>query len=184
MTLAQRCDECHMPFREGYHRYYCHDRTKSVCEKCYKKVCKECKKPRNNLIEVFECSNNRCHKVYDKEDMFYDFKGNFYICPRCLVKDYNYYYQLTINSNKKPKEVKLQTKFVYPYQDLVTFFKQWCFCCASRIGDNDAFEMKKGARICSSCVSANVDVMKNIIKCVLCEGYIRNEKEIYELIGD
>lgn len=60
----------------------------------------------------------------------------------------------------------------------MAYFKQWCFSCANRIGENDAFEMQKGARICSSCISVNVDVLANMIKCVLCDGYIRNEKEI------
>ena len=110
--------------------------------------------------------------------MFYDFKGNYYLCPRCLVKDYNFYYQRALKSSNKDIDAKLDTGSIYPYQDLVEYFKQWCFCCANRIGQQDAFQMVKGARICVSCVSVNVDIMQYMIECIVCGGFVNTEKEI------
>ena len=43
---------------------------------------------RENKIIFVECSNGRCRRIYDIEDMFYDFKGNYYICPKCIRKDF------------------------------------------------------------------------------------------------
>ena len=115
--------------------------------------------------------------------MFYEFKGGHYLCPRCLVRDYNYYYQKANTLNENLDDVKLQTGNFHPYQDLVTYCKQWCFSCANRIGENDAFEMRKGARICASCVSMNISNMVNMVKCIACEGFIHNSSEVFEVLG-
>jgi hypothetical protein len=129
------------------------------------------------------CSTVKCKRLYDKDDMFYDFKGSYYLCPRCLARDYNHYYQQAVKLDQELDEVKLETGEEYPFQDLVHFFKQWCISCANRIGEADALEMRKGARICMSCVSLNIDNMVNMIKCLSCEGYVHTEKEIYKRVG-
>ena len=131
-----------------------------------------------------KCSHPKCLKWYDVEDMFFDFIGSYYLCPKCLLSDYRYHYQTAIKLGKLPKEVKIQTGKSYPFQDLVNFFKNWCYCCANRIGEEDGFEMKKGARICPSCVATNVEIMSNMVQCITCEGFIHNQKEIFQIMGD
>ena len=66
--------------------------------------------------------------------MFYDFKGQYYVCPNCLRKDYEYYYKIALKNSKEPEDVKISTNSTYPYQELVHYFKNWCFSCANRIG--------------------------------------------------
>lgn len=57
--------------------------------------------------------------------MFFDFKGHYDLCPKCMAKDYSFAYLkiLKDKSKKVPKEVKLSTSNSYPYEDLVIYFK-------------------------------------------------------------
>ena len=136
------------------------------------------------MINVLTCSFSKCKKPFDVDDMFYDALGNYYLCPKCIGRDYRYNYQEGLKTGKFPKQIRIQTGNFYDYEELVTFFKQWCFCCASRIGELNAFEMKKGARICLSCISTNLDMMPFILLCLSCEGHIHNRGEVYQVLGD
>lgn len=139
MTLAQRCSECKLAFGSRTNRYYCCNKIKSVCDKCSSKPCKECKQPRRNALKVSKCSYINCKQLYAEDDMFFDFKGPYYICPKCMARNYSFFYSKALKDKKVPLDVRLNTKSTYPYQDLVIYFKQWCFCCANRIGNDDAF---------------------------------------------
>lgn len=35
--------------------------------------------------------------------MFYDFLGPYFLCPQCLKKDYNFYYQKAMKDKILPK---------------------------------------------------------------------------------
>ena len=100
--------------------------------------------------------------------MFFDFQKEYYLCPKCMVNDYRYQYQYAVQFDKVPKEVRIMTGSYYSFADLTNYFENWCFCCANRIGEQDAFLLKKGARICTSCVSSNVFIRKNMIHCIAC----------------
>ena len=73
--------------------------------------------------------------------MFFDFIGNYHLCAKCLSKDFRFYYHKSLNEHKDLGDVELQTKNKYPYRDLINYFKNWCFCCASKITQENAFQM-------------------------------------------
>ena len=88
--MAERCFDCKSAFKEAGKRFYCCERRESVCEKCAKMGCKKCSKKRDKIVHVQKCSFKTCKKLYDVDDMFFDFKGNYYLCPKCLGRDFRY----------------------------------------------------------------------------------------------
>ena len=89
--MTQRCFECKTAFKENANRFYCCNRRQSICTTCANnKKCHDCGKHREKRVEVGKCSKRTCFKYYDVEDMFFDFKGNYFICPKCLAPEFRY----------------------------------------------------------------------------------------------
>lgn len=63
--------------------------------------------------------------------------------------------------------VKINPKFEYGIEELIHFYKKRCFCCIKLFKELEVYEMKYGARICSSCLESNFDrVLPKLIMCV------------------
>lgn len=116
--------------------------------------------------------------------MFFDSKTGYYICPTCFIlMDYRMAYDTAVDLNIMPKKIIIMTGSCYSLEELTNYFKNWCFYCTNRIGEKDAVLLKKGARICHSCISIDIDVVRSIIKCLSCQKYIHSQKEIFKVVG-